>query len=241
MVADERRAQRAERILDVAAELILSWGSRRVTIDEVAKRAGVGKGTVYLHWKTRDALFHGVVLRESVAVLDRLIAAMRADGAEILPHRLASRTFSLSMRHPLLVALLTRDADVLDRLVEHDPAETEARLRETRDYLEILRAHRLIRTDVALDAQLYTMQVVTSGASLVEPWLPAALDLDLDAKADTVAQVIRASIGLAEPPDPAALRAAAPLVIARFEELRTRYAAVVHDGAAAEVSHTGSN
>lgn len=51
------RQLRAERILDTTAELLCQHGYKRVTIDDVARRAGVGKGTVYLHWKTREALF----------------------------------------------------------------------------------------------------------------------------------------------------------------------------------------
>jgi len=41
------------RILDATADLVLRWGTKRVTIEEVAKRAGVGKGTVYLHFESR--------------------------------------------------------------------------------------------------------------------------------------------------------------------------------------------
>ncbi|WP_234322969.1 helix-turn-helix domain-containing protein, partial [Streptomyces sp. NRRL S-350] len=56
-VGSGARQERAERILDTTAELLEQHGYRRVTIDDVASRAGIGKGTVYLHWKTREALF----------------------------------------------------------------------------------------------------------------------------------------------------------------------------------------
>ena len=52
-----KREIRAERILDAALELLQRWGYRKTTIEDIAKQAGVAKGTVYLHWKTRDALF----------------------------------------------------------------------------------------------------------------------------------------------------------------------------------------
>jgi hypothetical protein len=41
------RQDRANRVLDTARELLLSWGYRRVTIDELSRRAGVGKGTIF--------------------------------------------------------------------------------------------------------------------------------------------------------------------------------------------------
>jgi AcrR family transcriptional regulator len=37
---------RLERVLDAAADLLVRLGYRRVTIEEVARRAGIGKGTV---------------------------------------------------------------------------------------------------------------------------------------------------------------------------------------------------
>src|SRR6266508_6776089 len=64
------RQARAARILDVAAELLLRHGYRRVTIDDVARGADVGKGTVYLHWKTRDDLFQAVFEREVLQALE---------------------------------------------------------------------------------------------------------------------------------------------------------------------------
>ena len=49
-----KRQVRAERILDAAATLVERWGYHKTTIDDIAKQAGVAKGTIYLHWKTRD-------------------------------------------------------------------------------------------------------------------------------------------------------------------------------------------
>ena len=38
-----KREQRAERILDAAAELMLRWGYNNTTIDDIARLAGVAK------------------------------------------------------------------------------------------------------------------------------------------------------------------------------------------------------
>src|SRR5436190_14273277 len=54
--SDERKL-REERILDAATTLLVRWGYRKTTIDDVAHEAGVGKGTIYLHWKDKNDLF----------------------------------------------------------------------------------------------------------------------------------------------------------------------------------------
>jgi len=65
---------RAERILDVTTQLFLRHGYKRVTINYVATGAEVGKGTIYLHWKTREALFWAVLQRESARMLEQILA-----------------------------------------------------------------------------------------------------------------------------------------------------------------------
>jgi AcrR family transcriptional regulator len=47
-------AQRA--ILDAAADLLLAQGLEKVSMDTVAKRAGVSKATIYRWWPTKEAL-----------------------------------------------------------------------------------------------------------------------------------------------------------------------------------------
>ena len=45
-----------ERILEAALEVIAEKGPHETTIDEIAQRAGVAKGTVYLYFKNKDSL-----------------------------------------------------------------------------------------------------------------------------------------------------------------------------------------
>src|SRR3954471_13529952 len=71
------RTQRAEHILDTAAILLLRWGFRKTTVDDVARAAGVAKGTIYLHWKDKNELFLAAVMRaqqQAIAEVQKRIA-----------------------------------------------------------------------------------------------------------------------------------------------------------------------
>jgi AcrR family transcriptional regulator len=103
--------ERAHRILDVAAELILRWGYDKTTIDDVAKRAGVAKGTIYLHWKTRDDLFAALLRRERVYLLEEVRASAPATLSELLGEFVGT-----ALRRPLLKAVLIGDSEVLGKL-----------------------------------------------------------------------------------------------------------------------------
>ncbi|MEW9528584.1 TetR/AcrR family transcriptional regulator [Microbispora sp. NPDC049125] len=61
------------RVLEVAHEVFAAEGLS-VPIDEIARRAGVGAGTVYRHFPTKDALFTAIV----VARIDRISARARS-------------------------------------------------------------------------------------------------------------------------------------------------------------------
>jgi AcrR family transcriptional regulator len=52
-----------ERVLE-AAKTVLGAGGPRASLEEVARQAGVGIGTLYRHFPTREALFEAVYRRE---------------------------------------------------------------------------------------------------------------------------------------------------------------------------------
>jgi AcrR family transcriptional regulator len=78
--ATARRAAadgKREAILDAALTLFGRYGYRRTSIDDIARAAGVAKGTVYLHVESKAALFRTL----SRSVLDGVLANARAAAA----------------------------------------------------------------------------------------------------------------------------------------------------------------
>ncbi|MBC7659879.1 MAG: TetR/AcrR family transcriptional regulator [Chitinophagaceae bacterium] len=48
---------KAKRILDAAKVLFSRFGIKKTSIEEIAHQAGLGKGTVYLYFKSKDEIF----------------------------------------------------------------------------------------------------------------------------------------------------------------------------------------
>lgn len=213
-----QRRERAQRILDVATDLLLRWGYKRVTIDEIAKHAGVGKGTVYLHWKTRDRLFETLMLRETVGILRDVLKRMQADPAEILLHRLTCAYLLVLEDYPLIKALLTRDIELLGKLAQIDPVQA----RETmmmKEYFSLLHQHGLIRAGGDPVEQLYAFNATMLGFFLTDSLLPAEEQLPLPAKARALARTIHLAFEPETDPTPEVLQQTAPAVIQLFEQL----------------------
>ncbi len=59
-----------ERILQAALNCFHRFGFKKTTVEEIAKTAGVGKGTIYLHFKDKDGLFRAVIRHKMVDMKD---------------------------------------------------------------------------------------------------------------------------------------------------------------------------
>jgi AcrR family transcriptional regulator len=67
------------RVLDVAYETFAAEGLS-VPIDEIARRAGVGAGTVYRHFPTKDALFQAVIEDQLQHLVDDGYGLLKSEG-----------------------------------------------------------------------------------------------------------------------------------------------------------------
>ncbi|KBZ60595.1 TetR/AcrR family transcriptional regulator [Mycobacterium colombiense] len=226
------RQRRADRILDSARDLLLRWGYRRVTIDEVAARAGVGKGTIYLHWRSREDIFHAVSAREAAAMTQAIVDAVRQDPAEVALHRYLRRLFVEAMERPVPRALYTRDADTLDKFlaaVNHQRLE-ETKLGVNRDYLGVLAAEGLLRSGLRPDDLDYTLPTIVFGFFAAEPFLPAAIELSLQQKADQLADTVRRAFEPPTAPAKDALKRAAAKAIPILGRLADDFLAATYGG-----------
>jgi AcrR family transcriptional regulator len=62
----------ARRVVDAATRQLELFGIQRTTMEDVARRAGVSRVTIYRHFSNKDVLVEAVVLREVRTFLDEL-------------------------------------------------------------------------------------------------------------------------------------------------------------------------
>src|SRR4051794_36613665 len=101
------RQSRAEHILDTTATLLLRWGFRKTTVDDVAREAGVAKGTIYLHWKTKQELFLAAVMRAQQQTSAEVLRRIAADPEGGLLHRVWTHGMMAALANPLMAAILS--------------------------------------------------------------------------------------------------------------------------------------
>lgn len=212
-------AARADRILDAAGALLLRLGYRKVTIEDIANQAGIGKGTVYLHWRTKEQLFEALLLRESIDLVEELVDYLRDDPAAVVPHRLLRVSYLATLRRPLITALVIGDAELLGAL-RHRSLRSQELLAAEQFFASMTRRG-LLRDDVA--NLPYALQATMTGFYLIDTVEADIDDLDPEAKADALAHTIRHAFEPAGDPDPEALAATASELCTSWEDLIVLY------------------
>jgi len=92
-VTDKPTAEaRRQAILDAAIEVFAQQGFNAATTDDIARAAGLSKGGLYWHFKSKDAILAAVLLQffdQEMAALARLVAA--GGSASVRVRQLASQ------------------------------------------------------------------------------------------------------------------------------------------------------
>ena len=169
----ELPSRKAARILDATRALVLDHGAGKVTVTEIARAAGVGKGTVYLSWRSKEDLILNLFARDLLSGVDAALDYLAADPSNVLPARLAPFVTRLAQLDPLRRLLDNGDADLL-RLLTTDPRDRDLFARTTSTamggaVIPVLRRHGLLRDDQPLGDQIHTMHALITGFTTTAP------------------------------------------------------------------------
>jgi len=111
----ERAAERRGAIIEAAMDEFIARGFAATRLDDVAKRAGVAKGTIYLHFKDKEALFEELIRTAIVPLVSRLVEGRPPAGASV---RDMIEGFASAFIHDVVT---TRRGDIVRLIVAEGP------------------------------------------------------------------------------------------------------------------------
>lgn len=103
-------SRRKAQILDVAARVFATYGFANTQVQTIANHLGVGNGTIYRYFPTKDQLFLAAVergLKELEAEMDRILESPR-DPLELLPEAIRGY-FGFFRRRPEMAELFIQE------------------------------------------------------------------------------------------------------------------------------------
>jgi AcrR family transcriptional regulator len=120
------RIDKRDAILKAAWGLIRHYGYGKTTIDDIAKRAGVGKGTVYLYFRSKSEIMLALTELTNDRISSELERIARGPGSPgerlraCLMHRIMT-LFDIVQKYPhgaeIISSMLPEIVDRLDRYV----------------------------------------------------------------------------------------------------------------------------
>jgi len=111
----ERAAERRGAIIEAAMDEFIARGFAATRLDDVAKRAGVAKGTIYLHFKDKEALFEELIRTAIVPLVNKLAAGPPSAGGSV---RDMIEGFARTFIHEVTT---TRRGDIVRLIVAEGP------------------------------------------------------------------------------------------------------------------------
>lgn len=197
----DARQQREERILDAAAALLVRWGFRKTTIDDVAREAGVGKGTIYLHWRDKTHLFRAAIWRATQLVTEDMIQRIEADPDGGLPHRLWTHGTVATLANPLMAALMRGQADLYQVLMDDvDLFERAQLVGDAGAFFGRLQDAGVIRTDLPISVITYLTTALKIGVMNASEALGGQGVPSLDEIGEAVSDLMRRWLEPEQPP-----------------------------------------
>jgi AcrR family transcriptional regulator len=173
----------SERILDATVAELVDFGLRRFSVEDVARRAGINRITIYRRFASKDLLLQAVLVREGqrlFAEVDGAIAGLRSPAEQIVEGFTA--VLMGARRHPLVRRMLTVDPDTFGSLLMTHGGTLVAVARE---YLagharRLTKGRKAAPFDPDIVAEL---AVRLSLSFLITPESRVALDTDDEARA----------------------------------------------------------
>ncbi|MDR6951098.1 AcrR family transcriptional regulator [Ancylobacter sp. 3268] len=162
---------RRRAILDAALEVFAEHGFTGARMEDVARRAGIAKGTLYLYFKDKTALFEGLVHDAADPILGRLerdFAGFEGSTRDFLVHlfhHIETEAVATPRRH--IVRLMLAEG-------ERFPAITDFYYREVVErglgLLRAINARALERGEITSDAALRFPQLLVAPVLVAAVW-----------------------------------------------------------------------
>ena len=196
-----KREQRADRILDAAGELMLRWGYNKTTIDDIVRLAGVAKGTIYLHWKTREDLFLGLMRREYVRLVEDIQRRIASDPDGGTLHGIIKHSMLATMKSPLTKAVLLRDTDLLGEWMrnEYASATFSQQIGQSLAMLEYYRERGVLRDDIEIHKLVYMLDALIIGFLVADQYMPDDFKYSDEEIAEMASEAVKRTFEPASP------------------------------------------
>ncbi|MER7078562.1 transcriptional regulator, TetR family [Saccharopolyspora kobensis] len=196
---------RANVILDQARAIVLEKGYQHTTIAEIARRAGVGKGAVYLDFPSKEALLEALLVRSARALTQAVRDRVDSSAQPVSLSAVYRFGLEALLGDELMLACYLADDGALGGyLREKGPQRYRPRMEWLSDYVAELSRAGLLRADLDPAAASLVMSVFAVGLANASATVGALSGEQLSRAVESMAGLVAAGWEVGGDGDPAA-------------------------------------
>ena len=160
--------EREQRILDTAVDLFVHYGFDKTTVSDIAREAGISKGAIYLHFKSKDELLERLILRELTLYGERWLVRLEDDPNGGTISALYKNSLYALNDSPFMAAMFKKDGRILGNYLRK-PDNFFQRMREQQEhsdrylFVKMMQDAGAIRTDVDAKVIAHVMNMIAYG------------------------------------------------------------------------------
>ena len=182
---------RALRIHDAAARLISHYGYDKTTVSDIAREAGVSKGAIYLHWKSKEELFEALLWREIRRYTEELWQRIEADPEGATFSGMMKNSMLALNDSPLLKSLYRRDKRVLGSFARRqENAAYQMRFTMGTEFLQMMQDAGVIRADLDPEVVAYILSMIRYGFLSIDDVIPPEIAPPVEVVFETLGVMI---------------------------------------------------
>ncbi len=120
-ISEEQKSERKKNILKTALELFKNSSFDKINIEEIAKKTGIAKGTVFLYFKTKEELFLSLAKDEIEKLFDDLnesLIVLNKNKKKCSMEDLLSLIKNSTNNKPLLIRLMAILNIILEKNID---------------------------------------------------------------------------------------------------------------------------
>ena len=115
------KSDKSSLILDAAEQLMCVMPDKDITVNHIAKKAGIGKGSIYYYYESKDDILHAVIERNYKKALREYFADINSDlpaleKIKMLFNSIIKKEFHDKQKNMIIALHLHEDAELHNKL-----------------------------------------------------------------------------------------------------------------------------
>lgn len=180
--------KRRNQILDAAREEFSTHGFARTTIDQVAHRAALGKGTIYQYFKNKKTLFLALGERGMDRLKDRILEGIEKESDPVKRIEIAVKTHLSFFEDnlELAVILMQEQSEFRKKIQKRYFQHYYGRINKTREIFRLAVKEGLVK-DIDIDGMISILTSLLNG--LIYMWQIEGMRYSLSSRLPVVLEV----------------------------------------------------